>query len=120
MTWRRVVVYWVLALAVAAQLGWTLRSRVRPAEAEATAVAPIVDAPTSTIDDMLAQRGEQALEFRKEDDRWRVEETGSVVSSDLVAAFIDTLATIPPVEVVSEGSAALATYGLEPPESVDR
>jgi hypothetical protein len=119
-TWRAVIVYWVLALVVAAQLGWTLRSRERQDAVQPAAVAPIVEAPASAIDDLLAQRGERALEFRKDDGRWQIQDTGAVVSCDLVAAFLDTLTTIPPIEIIPEGSADLAAYGLAPPQAIVR
>jgi len=119
-TWRAVIVYWVLALVVAAQLGWTLRSRERPDDVRPTAVAPVVEAPASAIDDLLAQRGDRALEFRMDSGRWQSEDAGIAVSSDLVTAFLDTLTTIPPIEIIPEGSGDLAAYGLAPPQAIVR
>ena len=95
MSWRAVAVYWVLAIAVAGQLGWTLRTRERPATDAPVVATPIVETPAATIDDVLAQRGESALEFRKDSGRWAGEASAAGVSSDLVAVFLDTLTTIP-------------------------
>ena len=120
MSWRAVAVYWVLAIAVAGQLGWTLRTRERPATDAPVVATPIVETPAATIDDVLAQRGESALEFRKDSGRWAGEASAAGVSSDLVAAFLDTLTTIPPIELIPEGSGDLAAYGLDPPQAIVR
>jgi len=115
-TWRSVMVYWVLAFVVAAQLVFTMRERAvseKPAESVA---APIVQAPAASVDTISTETRAGALELRKEAGRWRVESPpGLNVSSDLVGAFVDTLTTIPPVEILPDVPDTLPAYGLEPP-----
>jgi hypothetical protein len=119
-SWRSVLVYWVLAVVAVAQLGWTLRTREAPVEAQDAPVAPIVESPAAMIDQVRVQRGEDVREFRVEAGRWQAETPGQAVSSDLISALLDTLTTVPPVEILEEGAQEAAVYGLDPPETVVR
>lgn len=119
MTWRSVVVYWVLACAVAGQLAFTLRERAAVVESEAPAAAPIVDAASASVDTVRTRTGAGTLDLRKQAGRWRVESPeGLNVSSDLVAAFVDTFTTIPPIEVLTDAPERLPAYGLDPPLAI--
>lgn len=120
MTWRRVLVYWVLALVAVAQLAFSLRNRETPTDAVAAPSAPIVDEASGVIDQIRIERGDDVREYRKEGARWEAETAGTEVSSDLIAALIDTLTTIPPVEVMETGATGGAAYGLEPPQMIVR
>lgn len=116
MTWRRVAVYWALALAVAAELALTLHARESSTQSAAPVAAPIVDAAPASVDALKTETRSGTLELRKQAGRWRVESPpGVTVSSDLVAAFIDTLTTIPPIEILADAPDRLPSYGLEPP-----
>ena len=118
MTWRSVVVYWVLATAIVAQLAFTMRERGASETPDEPVVAPIVQAAAASIDSIRTETRGGALELRKEAGRWHVENPPGVsVSSDLVGAFIDTLTTIPPVEILPDAPDKLQAYGLEPPVS---
>ena len=103
MTWRSVAVYWALAAAVAAQLAFTLRERAVPQEPATPAAMPIVQAAPASIDAVRTETHAGVLELRKEAGRWHLESPlARSVSSDLVSAFIDTLTTIPPVEILPD------------------
>lgn len=116
MSWRSVAVYWVLALVVTGHLAFTLRGRAASVEPAAPAAAPIVEAAADAIDAVRTTTRAGTLELRKEAGRWHVEAPPGVrVSSDLVRAFIDTLATIPPIELLPGTPDRLPAYGLEPP-----
>jgi hypothetical protein len=120
LSWRGVLVYWVLAAVAAGQLAVTLRNRQTPAEANVQVTAPIIETPAAAIDGIRIERGDDVREFRIESGRWRAENPDQAVSSDLIAALIDTLTTIPPVEILEAGTADPATYGLAPPQTVVR
>jgi hypothetical protein len=117
-TWRSVTVYWMLAALVGGRLAFTMGERAdveAPAEPHA---APIVAVQADTIDAVRATTRAGSLELRRQAGRWRVERpAGAVVSSDLVRAFVDTLTTVEPIEVLNETPEHLAAYGLEPPAS---
>ena len=119
MSWRSVLVYWVLAAVVVGQLAFTLRSRETPVDQSTEVAAPIVDASTA-IDGIRVERGDDVREFRIESGRWQAENPDNAVSSDLIAALIDTLTTIPPVEILASGATDPANYGLAPPQTVVR
>jgi hypothetical protein len=116
-TWKSVGVYWVLAALVAVELAWSLQQRQGPDEPERATLVPAIEAAASDIDRLRAERGPDALEFKKEAGRWVLESPAQgMVASDLVAALIDTLTTVPPVEMLAEHGSKLAAYGLEPPQ----
>jgi hypothetical protein len=122
-TWRSVLVYWLAAAAIATYLFQERRERAafQPVVAEAPR-APLVSASPESIDRVRVARGSTTIELVRTDGRWAVAPPSQAkLSSDLVDALIDTLASIPPAEVVSEGSASggepasAVEYGLEPP-----
>ena len=127
MTWRSVVVYWVLAAALGVHLygEWSARRPIediidRPRE-------PIVTATASAIDTLVIRRGTLELRAKKVDDRWMLQSPpGIEVQPDLIAALVDTLTSIPPIEIISEAGADEAAgptagphnenqFGLDPP-----
>jgi hypothetical protein len=110
----------VLALVAVAQLAFTLRSRETPTDATTAASAPIVEQASSAVDEIRVERGDDVREYRKDAGRWQAQTAGTAVSSDLIAALIDTLTTIPPVESIEAGAADAATYGLDPPQMIVR
>jgi hypothetical protein len=120
MSWRAVAVYWALAIAAVAQLGFALRGREVAVEESTQPTAPIVEAAAAAVDQIRVQRGDDVRAFRIESGRWQAETPGHEVSSDLIAALIDTLTTVPPVEILEEGAEKAADYGLAPPRTVLR
>lgn len=118
MTWKHVVIYWALAVALA---GWLYVDSRAPEVApvgEETAVAPLIAPPLERFDEVSVARGPNELSFRREDGRWQeVTPAGVSVPSDLVAALLDTLATIPPIERLAGESTMAPEFGLVPPET---
>jgi hypothetical protein len=115
-TWRHVLVYWVAAAALGGWLwiesGW--RAAV-PVEEEG--VAPLVD-ETEDLDELAIVRREGTIRFALKGGRWEtVDPPGVSVTSDLVAALLDTLSTISPIEKLAESGRGSAEFGLEPPQS---
>lgn len=122
MTWRSVVVYWVLALAAGFHVYGVWRERGPVAAVEERPVAPIINATASSIDAMTVVRGDLSVEIERDGERWVVvRPAGLEVSNDLLDALLDTLTTIPPVEILSDdedGGTSIAQFGLDPPLAV--
>jgi hypothetical protein len=117
-TWRHVIVYWVFALAVA---GWlyvdSQAPEVAPADA-ASVLAALVSPPLDRFEELSIVRGADRMSFRREAGRWQeVAPAGVTIPSDLVAALLDTLSTIPPIERLAGASATAAEFGLAPAET---
>ena len=115
MTWRSVAVYWVLGVILASVVYTEWRTR-NPVDVEIERPASPVVVADAPIDGVVARHGEMVLEIRKEDDRWRLRRpSGASLPSDLVDALVDTLITLPPVEIVEEVDSRADEFGLAPP-----
>jgi len=85
---------------------------------EETVVAPLVAPPVDRFDEVLIARGADRLTFRRNDGRWEeLTPAGLSVPSDLVAALLDTLSTIPPIERLAGEDAAAPEFGLVPAQT---
>lgn len=115
MTWRSVAVYWLLALAVGANLTVEWRAR-NPVHMEvALPVAAIIVASGAEIDGVVTTRGSLALEMRQVAGRWTLQSPpGLAVQPDLIEALVDTLTSIPPVEIIEETGERMGEFGLQP------
>ncbi len=122
MKWRYTAAVWLSAWLVWGYVFWTIQQRGGLAlEEEVASLAPIVRADSARVDAVHIERGGRTLEFTRRNGRWVVTDpVGASVSSDLIAALIDTLATIAPVEIVAENPDSLLPFGLDPPRTVIR
>jgi len=117
MTWRSVIVYWVAAAFIG---GFVYAGFQRDAVAPPPprAVPPLVTVSPSRFDEVSVRRGAETLSIVRKDDRWvLVSPPGLRLTSDLVAALLDTLASIPPVEKLSTDGRDGGPFGLSPPEA---
>jgi hypothetical protein len=117
MTWRSVIVYWVVAAVVGAVVyaGYR-RDEVSPPPPKT--VPPLVTLSPSRFDEVTVSHGGETLAIVRKDDRWvLVSPAGLRLTSDLVAALLDTLASIPPVERLSNDGRDATAFGLSPPEA---
>lgn len=118
MTWRHVIAYWALAVALAGWLYVDWRSPAAPPVDAETAVAPLVAPPLERFDEIVLARGADRRVFRRSDGRWTQSGPDVVtVPSDLVAALLDTLSTIPPIERLASASSTAPEFGLAPAET---
>ncbi|MEE8310841.1 MAG: DUF4340 domain-containing protein [Candidatus Binatia bacterium] len=115
MTWRSVTVYWLLALVVGGNLYVEWRAR-NPVQVEvALPVAAIVIIEGAEIDGIVTTRGSLALGIRQVAGRWMLQSPpGLAVQSDLIEALVETVTSIPPVEIIEETGERMAEFGLEP------
>jgi len=109
----------VAALALA---GWLYvdshTPEVTPGAEELTVLAPLVAPPLERFDEVAIVRGAETFVFRRSGGRWEEATPADVrVPSDLVAALLDTLSTIPPIERLAGKSTTAPEFGLSPPET---
>jgi hypothetical protein len=115
-SWRSVIVYWVLALVVGANVYVEWRARNPVHAAVVLPVNAIVVAEGSEIDGVVTMRGSLSLDIRRVGGRWTIQSpTGLAVQPDLIEALVDTLTSIPPVEIVEEAGERPDQFGLTPP-----
>ena len=117
MTWRRALTYWASFLVLGTFYLLVLRESAGPTPAHLTRAA-FLNLNESDIERMELRRGTEVIRCRRVEGRWQVvEPAGGAVPSDLVAALVSNLTQLPDVEVVDEGGAELAQFGLDPPVS---
>ena len=117
MTWRKVFVYWIVAALVGATV-YVGERRDEVAPPPANAVQPLVTTSPSSFERLTVKRGAESAAFVRESERWVVTSpAGYRITSDLVAALIDTLASIPPVEKLSTDARTSEQFGLSPSEA---
>jgi hypothetical protein len=117
MSWRQVFCFWFLASALGGWLYFDARAPVAAPADDESAIAPLVAPPVDRFDEISIVRGSEKLSFRRDDGRWREVAPADVrVPSDLVAALLDTLSTIPPIERLGGESSSSPEFGLAPPE----
>lgn len=117
MTWRKVLFYWLAATLIGGIVYFG--DRRDEAELEATSDLPaLVTISPSRFERLTVTRGGIVLAFARENDRWVVTApAGYRITSDLIGALIDTLASIPPVEKLSTEARTSPQFGLAPPEA---
>jgi len=115
-SWRRIAVYYglsaVLGVYLYAHHLWTSPNLPQPK----TVTTPIADVGSHAPDSVLLSRQGVELEAGRLGQRWMLRKPpGLSVTSDLLDALIDTLTTIPPIEIVADASVHDEEYGLSPP-----
>jgi hypothetical protein len=115
-SWRRIALYYglsaVLGLYLYVHHLWTTPN-LPEAKTDTTPIADIDSQRPDTV--VLEHRGLE-VEAGRLGRRWVLRKPpGLSVTSDLLDALIDTLTTIPPIEIVADASAKDEEYGLSPP-----
>lgn len=115
MSWPRIALYYLLAIGIGLYLQGEIR-RLHPLAAVPVATTlPFVEAVAERVDRLRAEREDLSVEFRKREGRWVVTEPEGVTSpSDIVDAVLESLTSLPPIEVVADNSEH-GQYGLNPP-----
>ncbi len=124
MTWKRILVYYLGAAVLGLYLQATLEARTPTETLDEKPEFAFVEALASRMDRVLIDRHGVLVEARRVEGRWRfVEPAGAELPSDLIDALLDTLMTIPPIEIFAESSGAAdgnrgsGEYGLMPPST---
>lgn len=116
MSWARIALYYVCAIGLALYLQGELGRLHSAQQAPAATTLPFLEAVPERIDRLRAERDDLSIEFQRgEDGRWTVAEPPGVsCPNDIVDAVLDSLTSVPPIDVVDAGSGP-AQYGLNPP-----
>lgn len=115
MTWRRAALYWLCCVCLVG-VDRLLVARRQAREATVTRAA-FVAVPAGRINKLSVEQGAKRLRAERAGEQWRVIAPPATVPSDLVAALVDSLTTLPDVEVVAEQGGRLAEFGLAPPQA---
>lgn len=120
MSWRSVAVYYAVAAILGGYL-WFAHQAHLAVDIDADggrAASPIVETLASRIDGLvITAAGVRVVMARGGDRRWRITKpAGLTITSDLIAALLDTVTTIPPIEVLHGRSEDLGGFGLVPAE----
>jgi hypothetical protein len=117
MTWRRAALYWACFFGLLAYYFAVLHKPDGPAAAHLTR-APFLQVDAARLDSVEVRRGSERVRCVRAGDRWQVvDPAGRRAPSDLISALIDNLTQLPDVEVIADGAADLAPFGLAPPVS---
>ena len=114
MNWSRIAVYYVLAIGLSFYLQGELRSMHPEQQAPVATTLPFLEAVPERIDRVVAERDNLSIEFRRNEGRWVVAEPpGVVCPNDIVDAVLESLTSVPPIDVVDDSEHG--QYGLNPP-----
>jgi hypothetical protein len=116
MSWMRIALFYLVALVLTVHLR-AVTDHESGAESEAKApTAPFLEAVPERIDRVRLESSTLALQFEKKDGRWvTTEPEGLAPPGDVIDAILDSFATLPPIEIVSEGKDQGDQFGLVPP-----
>lgn len=118
MSWRRAGTYFLMFLVLA---GYYAATELR-SDTEGAALPPrhaFLPFGSADVTAVTVQRGATRVHAALDGSRWRVDEPPGVrVPTDLIAALVEQLTTLPDVETVAENGEGAAQFGLEPPESL--
>jgi len=120
MTWRRIVVYYALAVAVGGYFfffEWE-PSGEKPLTVPKRVMTQSKFLPISRdeIVELELHRDGATVICRRDGDKWRViEPAGAPVTSDLIVSFVENLTPEKEVQIMEEAAKDLAPYGLDQP-----
>ena len=118
MSWLRIVLYYAVAAALTMHLVGLAHERsaaVAPATEDKT---PFLEAVPERIDRVRVEGDDLAVQFERRDGRWVVTEPeGIAPPGDVVDALLETLTTLPAIEIVSDGVQHEGQFGLVPPRA---
>jgi hypothetical protein len=115
MSWKRAALYWLGFVILATYYRTVLDAeRAQPKEAH----RPFIDVAADGITTLDIERGGRHLHAERIEQGWRVTlGGGKSVPSDLINAVVDSLTSIPDVEVVAEAPSEVDDFGLKPPSA---
>ena len=124
MSWKRICIYWLVAAILGLHLYQVGLSTVWETGGDPSSARPFVElspVQLTALDGVLLKWADLAVELNREakGGRWKVAAPaqGLGVTSDLIDALIDTLATIPAIEVVATDEESREQFGFDPPSA---
>ena len=122
MTWRRIVLYYVLGIALGGyflMFEWNPRGEKPILESkQVVRKSPFLPIPRDEITEVSLRRDGAVVVCRREGQKWTITEPANAkVTSDLVASFVENLTPEKEVPVNEDVVKDLATYGLDRPRA---
>jgi hypothetical protein len=112
MTWRRVILYYVL-FAVALFYYWNSERRPSPVQEMAPQEPRLVDVSLDRLAELHLLRGEERVRCARQGAIWRVVyPTGARAPADLISSLVTTLAESRPAEVIAGRATDGSAFGL--------
>jgi Domain of unknown function (DUF4340) len=119
MTWRRIIIYYALGLALG---GYFLLFEWEPNSAKPRPPKPVAKQsrflaiPRDEISEVELQRDGAVISCKREGQTWKVTEpAGTKVTADLVMSFVENLTPEKEVEIIDQMAKDLSPYGLDRP-----
>jgi hypothetical protein len=122
MTWRRVIIYYALGLALG---GYFLLFEWEPNSEKPRPPRPMVQQshflsiPRDEISEVELRRDGAVVACRREGQTWKViEPAGAKVTSDLLTSFVENLTPEKEVQVIEQVAKDFSVYGLDQPRTI--
>jgi hypothetical protein len=116
MSWPRVLLYYAMAGLLTFHLLSVTRSREAVVAPVSAATTPFLEAVPGRIDRIRMENESLAIQFEKRDGRWiTTEPEGLAPPGDVIDAVLESLTSLPAIDIVADGSAHEAQFGLVPP-----
>ena len=116
MSWPRILVYYALAVLLTFHLTGVTRAREGAGAPVTAATTPFLEAVAERIDRVRLESESLAVQFERRDGRWiTTEPEGLAPPGDVIDAVLESLTTLPAIEIVADGSGHEDQFGLVPP-----
>ena len=118
MSWPKVIAYYALAALLSFHLLAVARERAGAVPEPTAANAPFLAAVPERIDRVRMEKDATIVQVERKDGRWIVTEPeGIAPPGDVIDAVLDSLTSLPPIEIVSDGVEHEGQFGLIPPRA---
>jgi hypothetical protein len=117
-SWLRIAIYYAVAVALTMHLVGVSRERAAALPDVQVEKTPFLEAVPQRIDRVRLEEGDQAVQFERREGRWVVTDPeGLAPPGDVVEALLETLTTLPAIEIVADGIQHEGQFGLVPPRA---
>lgn len=118
MSWLRILVYYSLAGLLTLHLAGIARERAAAVAPVTAATTPFLQAVPERIDRVRMEKDALAVQFERQAGRWMVTEPeGIAPPGDVIDAVLESLTSLPAIEIVSDGVEHEGQFGLVPPRA---
>jgi Domain of unknown function (DUF4340) len=122
MTWRRIVLYYVLGVALGGyflMFEWNPRGEKPITEPKRVVhKSPFLPIDREEITEVALHRDGAVVICRRDGQKWTVTEPANAkVTSDLVASFVENLTPEKEVPIIDDAAKDFSTYGLDRPHA---
>jgi len=116
MSWAKILAYYALAALLTFHLVSVTREQDAVQEPAANAAGPFLEAVPERIDRVRMEGETMAVQFEKRDGRWvTTEPEGLAPPGDVIDAVLESLTSLPAIEIVADGTQHEDQFGLVPP-----